>query len=183
MSGADLAALGSAAVAAFTALFFARAAWHKAWDFTAFTGFVEDYRLLPAPAVVPAAAAILGVEALLVASMILPGMREAGLVLGAALVAGYGAAIAVNLARGHTRIECGCGGAAQPLSRALVIRNASLAALMLAGLAGADAALDGGGALAAIAAGAIVFAGYILLDQLISNAAYLVLRPGQGTKS
>ncbi|TCO69566.1 methylamine utilization protein MauE [Rhodovulum euryhalinum] len=176
MNWAELAALASAAVATFTAIFFARAAWHKAWDFWAFTGFVADYRLLPARAVVPAAGAILLIETLVVLAMLVPGARVPGLVTGAVMVAAYGAAIAANLARGHTRIECGCGGAPQPLGPALVVRNAGLAALMLAGGAGADGILGLAGAGAAIAAGGALFITYLLFDQIISNAADPVAR-------
>lgn len=39
---AEALALLSATAGAFTALVFARAAWHKIADFTAFTGFVSD---------------------------------------------------------------------------------------------------------------------------------------------
>jgi hypothetical protein len=40
--------------------------------------------------------------------------------------------VAINLSRGHTRIQCGCGGLDQPLSPALVARNLALMALAVA---------------------------------------------------
>ncbi|MGO4844024.1 MauE/DoxX family redox-associated membrane protein, partial [Rhizobiaceae sp. 2RAB30] len=43
----------------------------------------------------------------------------------------YGTAIAVNLLRGRTRIDCGCGGAGQGLSWFLVGRNTALLGLAL----------------------------------------------------
>lgn len=185
MSGAGIEAVGigalaSAAVAAFAAFLFARAALHKAWDFTAFTGFVQDYRLLPEALVRLAAAALLLAEGLVVAAMLIPGARAFGLMLGAGLLQGYGIAMAVNVARGRRHIECGCGGAVQPVTPALLARNAVLAMLLIAGALAPAAPLGLAEAAAAIAAGLIAFAGYLMADQLLSNAAYLVRRE-QGT--
>jgi len=52
----------------------------------------------------------------------------------AALMAGYAAAIAANLVRGRSWIDCGCGGGDQ-LTWGLVARNAVLAGLAVAPLA------------------------------------------------
>jgi len=180
IEAAGIGALASAAVAAFAAFLFARAALHKAWDFTAFTGFVQDYRLLPEALVRLAAAALLLAEGLVVAAMLIPGARAFGLVLGAGLLLGYGIAMAVNVARGRRHIECGCGGAVQPVTPALLARNAMLAMLLIAGALAPAAPLGLAEAAAAIAAGLIAFAGYLMADQLLSNAAYLVRRE-QGT--
>ena len=46
---------------------------------------------------------------------------------GAALLLAYAAVMAINLVRGRRFIDCGCGGAAQPLSLGLVLRNVVLA--------------------------------------------------------
>ena len=50
----------------------------------------------------------------------------------AGLLLGYAGAMAVNLGRGRPHIDCGCGGAPQPLSIWLVIRNLILAGAALA---------------------------------------------------
>jgi len=55
------------------------------------------------------------------------------------LMAGYGAAITVNLLRGRSWIDCGCGGGEQ-LSWSLVVRNLVLAGFALLPLAIVDAA-------------------------------------------
>ena len=178
--GAAMAALASAAVAAFAACLFARAALPKGWDFTAFTGFVQDYALLPERLVKPASAALIGAEGAVVGLMLLPGGRAFGLILAAALVGLYAVGMGVNLARGRRHVECGCGGAVQPITPALLVRNAVLAGLFLFGAALPAAGLGLAETLAALAAALIAFAGYVMADQLLSNAAYLVRRE-QGT--
>jgi len=69
-------------------------------------------------------------------ALLVPGARAAGLLSAATLLVVYGAAVAINLARGRRHIDCGCAGPAgrRPISGALVARNAALAALALAGL-------------------------------------------------
>ena len=64
--------------------------------------------------------------------MLVPATRRPALIAVAALLAIYAGAIAINLARGRRQIDCGCGGDAHPLSWALVVRNAVLAAMALA---------------------------------------------------
>jgi hypothetical protein len=108
---------------------FARAALHKASDFSWFAHNLGAYRLLPATASVPAAAALLVLEALVVFGLIFPQTRPVAALLGLLLLALYAAAIAINLLRGNTRIDCGCGGAGQGLSWFLVARNAALCGL------------------------------------------------------
>ena len=171
-----IAALASAAAAAFAAFLFARAALHKLWDFTAFTGFVTDYHLLPETLVKPASVALVATEVAIVLAVMVPGARGFGLALGAALLLAYALAMGINVARGRRHIECGCGGAVQPITPALLLRNGALAALLLAGAAMPATALAWTDAAAAIAAALILFAGYLMADQLLSNAAYLVRR-------
>lgn len=164
-------AAGSAVV--FTTLLFAAAALHKLWDFTAFTGYVADYRLVPERLSRAAAALAAGAELLAVGLLVVPGGQAAGSSLAIALLLFYATAIAVNLARGRDRIECGCGGAVQPLSRTLVLRNLALSAVVAAGLGGTTGALDAGGAVTALLAGSTLWVGYALIDQILANGAYL----------
>lgn len=173
---AAMTALASAAAAAFAAFLFARAVLHKLWDFTAFTGFVADYRLLPETLVKPASVALIAAEVAVVLAVMVPGARGFGLVLGAAMLLGYALAMGINVARGRRHIECGCGGAVQPITPALLARNGVLAALLLASAAMPATALAWTDAAAAIAAALIFFSGYLMADQLLSNAAYLVRR-------
>ena len=118
------------------ALLFFVAAGHKLRDLGRFRATLAEYRLVPAGLVPLAAALVVGAEAAAAGALLVPGARAAGLVSAASLLVVYGAAVAINLARGRRDIDCGCAGPAlrRPISGALVGRNAALAALALAGL-------------------------------------------------
>ncbi|WP_181707343.1 MauE/DoxX family redox-associated membrane protein [Chthonobacter rhizosphaerae] len=172
MSG-GLLFLASGGAVVFTALLFARALVHKLSDVTAFSGFVADYGLLPEHFVRPATHALVAAEGLTLAALVVPALWPLGPVLAALMLLGYAAAIGGAVRMGRRWIECGCGGAVQPVSWTLVGRNVALAALALLGAAGSPFALDVGEAAAVIASGFTVFLGYLLVEQILGNAAYL----------
>ena len=118
------------------ALLFFVAAGHKLQDLGRFGATLAEYRLLPARLVPLAAALVVAVEVAAAGALLVPSARAAGLVSAATLLVVYGAAVAINLARGRRHIDCGCAGPAgrRPISGALVARNAALATLALAGL-------------------------------------------------
>lgn len=94
---------------------------------------VAGYRLLPACAVRPFAITFVGAELGSCALLSLPGPRAVGALCAAAVILIATAGIVLNLARGRTDIECGCGalsGASHGgLSWWLVARNAGLVGL------------------------------------------------------
>ena len=168
--------LVAATATVFAALLFARAALHKLFDFTAFTGFLADYELVPESAVRPVAAIVAGAEVAVILTALVPALHAVSAVLAAGLLLGYAAAMAVNLRRGRDRVECGCGGAVQPLAWALVWRNAVLAAFVLIG-AGASASGFGLAESVVVITGCLtVFTAYLLADQIIANAAFIRLK-------
>ncbi|ESW80679.1 hypothetical protein X770_30935 [Mesorhizobium sp. LSJC269B00] len=116
-------------------LVFARAVLHKITDFGKLRQTVIEYRIAPERWAGPITAALTGAESLTLASLLTPGFRGFGTLAAAFLLLGYGAAMAINLARGRTSIDCGCGGLGQSISWVLVGRNVTLA-----GLAGVAAA-------------------------------------------
>lgn len=176
MSAADLTPLLAATATAFIALLFARAAWHKLTDFTAFTGFVADYRIVPELLVQPVSAAIVAAEIASVVLLMVPPLHMLGALLAIALLLAYGAGMATNIMRGRDRIECGCGGAAQPLGWQLVVRNLVLAAVAGLGLAAAPFALTAGEAVTALVGGFTLWAGFVLSEQILANFAHARLR-------
>ena len=96
------------------------------------TGVIANYRLLPSWLVGPAAMLLPPVELALGIALLLGAHWLAA--LGAmALLLVFAAAMAVNIRRGRSQIDCGCGRSQlrQPLSWLLVARNALLAALLL----------------------------------------------------
>ncbi len=134
------------AVDLFAALVFLNAAAAKLRAPATFEGQLDNYRLLPAWATAPSARAIPIAEGLVGAGLVLTPFvvgraALAAPVAAAALLAVFASAMAINLGRGRTEIDCGCGDAEgrQPLRWALVGRNLGIAAALLVGamLAGA----------------------------------------------
>jgi len=171
MSEVGIASLYTASITVFVALIFARAAWHKLGEFTEFTGFVADYRLLPERLVRPASMAIVGGELLVVLAQLVPGGQVYGLLMAIVMLALYAFGMAINITRGRTFIECGCGGAVQPLSWTLVIRNSVLILLTASAVATAPFSLDAASGLAAVATGFTFWVGFVLAEQILANSS------------
>lgn len=167
-----------AVAAGFVALLGA-AAWGKLRDLAAFEAILADYRLLPESLVRPVARGVPLVEVVLAGAWVMaPWRTDAALfasIATAAIMLGYGGAIAANLSRGRSWIDCGCGGGEQ-LSWILVGRNAVLATVALApvvlGGVGAPGWGDLAMALPVFATGACL---YLATGALVANAA--AMRP------
>jgi hypothetical protein len=136
-----------------------------------FRDAVAAYRLLPLPLVEPAALA-LPVAEIAIGLGLIAGVWMAGTaVAGAALLLVFAAAIAINLLRGRTDVDCGCDPTAtpKPIAWNMVWRNLGLVALLLACLAPAPAlSLDL--SLAAAATGGLAFLLFFILSLLRSFA-------------
>lgn len=152
------------------AAIFALAALHKLRDRPTFEGQLAAYALLPEGLVHPASRAIPLIEG--AAALFLAARSEHAAMLAAFLLAAYAGAIGINLARGRTEIDCGCGGpeGRQTLHPGLVLRNIALTLCALAtglpllprALAFADYAVA---ALAALA----IFALHAAFNALLAN--------------
>lgn len=165
------------ALASAAALVFVVGAVQKARDWQSFRNALGAYRLLPDALVTPVALALPAVELVAGLALLAPSFRDAGAVLAAALLAIVTGAVAINLARGRTDIDCGCGGAEgrQRLSWGLVARNAVLL------LAVAVSAQQGGTrVLASLDYATLVFASlalyglYACASQLLANRPRLL---------
>ncbi|KQT42048.1 hypothetical protein ASG43_17385 [Aureimonas sp. Leaf454] len=164
------------AAASATVLFvvlFLRAAFHKASDLVRFQGYVDDYALLPEPLVEPVAKGLVAAELLTVALLVVPMTVSVGAAFALALLLVYAGGIAINLKRGRRRIECGCGGPAQMLSAALVLRNGLLGALALLPLVAGFNALSLGEAAAAVSSGLLLVLFVALAEQLLANDGHV----------
>jgi hypothetical protein len=158
---------------------FAVALAHKLRSLPAFAAVVRDYELVPSGTVPP----VVGLVVLLEAAVVVALAGGIGVpwaaMLAAALLAIYGAAMAINLARGRRDIDCGCfgpaGGAGRHmLSRWLLVRNALLIGVAAFLLAPATGRALGWLDLASIAlATAAGFALFAAADQLIANTPRL----------
>jgi hypothetical protein len=160
------------AVVGALALILFGAAWHKLAEPNAFLSALAAYRLVPGPLLEPMARALPFLEFALGAGVLLPATRVAALAGTAALLVAYAAAIAVNLVRGRSYIDCGCGGAAHPLSWGLVLRNLLLAAAAVA-VSGptADRTLDWLDGFVLVAGGLAFFVAYLMADEVLRQAS------------
>ena len=116
------------------ALLFGVAAGHKLADRARFLAVLGNYDLVPAGLVPLAGMAIVAAEAAAALLLTLPPVRAHGACVAVALLAAYALAIAINLLRGRTRIDCGCLGFGRHdrIAWTLVARNLALIALALA---------------------------------------------------
>ncbi len=110
------------------ALVFGTAALQKLRAPREFVAVLRDYRLLPASLVEVSAALVICAEAFAVLGIWWLALRGWAAATAVALLAAYSIAIGLNLLRGRREIDCGCsfGAAGQPLSPALLVRNALL---------------------------------------------------------
>lgn len=151
-------------------LFFLVAAVAKLRSRIELPAVIANYRLLPRPLIAPAALLLPWTEAAIGLALLVGG-RAAALAAwpAAALLIVFAGAMHVNLRRGRSHIDCGCGigGLHQPLRRALVLRNVMLAAslLPLALVPGVLGSLD---RISSIAAGAAAFLFLLLLNALLA---------------
>lgn len=161
---------------AFFAILWAASVLHKVTHWQAYRDQLRDYQVL-SEAVLPLLAPVLAaLEALLALGWLSAPLRQPAALIGALLLAAYGAAMAYNLARGRDSIDCGCGGEGQLIRWGLVLRNLLLVcgSLLLLGL---DMTLDAAQLrtlswldFITVAAAALVMYGtYTVINQLLAN--------------
>lgn len=148
------------------------AAWHKLSEPNMFLSALAGYRLVPPSLLEAAARSIPMLEIALAAGMLVPMTRGLALIGVAILMIGYALAIGINLARGRSYIDCGCGGAAHPLSWGLLVRNGVLAAAALAASgATMDRPLDWLDAVTIVLGVLAFFITYLMADELLRQAS------------
>lgn len=115
----------SLVVAILVAFVFAHAATHKTIEYARHLGIVADYQIVPVWLVPLLAPLLIVLEFAATVLVLLPATRPIGLILAAGLLLVYLFSIGLNLLRGRTSIDCGCGWGSQqhPISGWLLIRN------------------------------------------------------------
>ena len=156
------------------ALLFALAAHHKLAEGAHFDAQLDAYRVMP-EALLPLVARLLPILELAIAVLLLlPDTRTAAALGAASLVAVYALGMLLNLLRGRTDIDCGCGAEPQEISYWLVVRNAILAgAALLVAMPAAPrplGALDIG---VVVLFAPLLAASYAMAGQLIANHSVL----------
>jgi hypothetical protein len=123
--------LGWMAAAAAAAIFAASGAL-KFYDLETFRGAVINYRLIPQWLATPFAWIAPLIESAAALGLLLSPIRASAAAVLIVLLGVFTGAIAINLARGRTDIDCGCFGPAlrQRLSWWLLLRNGALFALL-----------------------------------------------------
>jgi hypothetical protein len=134
--GHELLAASAAAGRVCVGLVFILAATQKTQHWRIFTGVLANYRLLPRTVVTPVAALLPPAEMLVGILLLSAQIRPFGALAAIALLGLFGVAMAINLKRGRSEIDCGCGHSflKQNLSWLLVGRNAGLVALLIPSL-------------------------------------------------
>jgi hypothetical protein len=123
--------LVSLSISASVALLFAFGALHKLRDWDRFRAAVAGYRLAPATWSQTLALMVIIAELGVVVGLVVS--RTAALVLAAMLLLAYAAAMAINIAKGRKRIDCGCLGFGhqERIEWSMVRRNLFIAAIAL----------------------------------------------------
>lgn len=149
---------------------FLAAALHKVRDSGDFRAVLAIYDVVPDRVVGAVAKLIIAVECVIAAGALAqyrPAYAGAAFVLFC-----YAGAIGVNLLRGRRFIDCGCGGAAQPLSAGLVVRNIVLSVgAFIALLPTLPRPLGWLDVLSVVAGGAVLGALYAATNQLLAARA------------
>ncbi|MFO1048440.1 MAG: MauE/DoxX family redox-associated membrane protein [Geminicoccaceae bacterium] len=131
----------------------------------AFAGVLANYRLLPDRLVAPVALLLPCLEIAVAAGLLIPATRPLAALGAGLLLLLFAAAMAVNLLRGRSDIDCGCaiGRLRERIGWPLVARNLVLATVALLLVVGTPASralgwLDGVSVIATVAAALLLHA-------------------------
>lgn len=111
------------------ALVFAFSASHKLRDYARFRASLGAYQLVPEALLPVLAPVVIGLELAAIVAILVP--VGPGVSIAFVLLLVYTLALTVNLLRGNTAIDCGCGDAPTPISGWLLLRNGALLLLAL----------------------------------------------------
>ncbi|ALO46371.1 MauE/DoxX family redox-associated membrane protein [Pseudohongiella spirulinae] len=114
-------------IATSLAILFLLAARHKLSAPLRFKAQLSAYQLVPDNLLSPVTRVLPWIEIVIALSMLFAVSRPFGGIAAALLLSAYAVAMAINLRRGRSAIDCGCGDTPQPLSSWLVLRNLILA--------------------------------------------------------
>ena len=111
------------------ALVFIFSVSHKLRDYHRFKASLGAYRIMPDALLGLVAPLVIGLEIAAIVAILLPFGPGSAIAFG--LLLGYTLALAINLLRGNTAIDCGCGDVPTPISGWLLLRNGALLLLAL----------------------------------------------------
>lgn len=114
-------------IATSLAMLFLLAARHKLVAPLRFQAQLAAYQLVPESLLKPVTLVLPWIEIVVAAGMLFALTRPFAGLAATLLLSVYAAAMAINLRRGRSKIDCGCGDTPQPLSSWLLVRNFVLA--------------------------------------------------------
>jgi len=135
-----------------------------------FVAVVSNYRLMPPKLVTPTAWLVIALEMLVTLSLASGIGLQGGALLAICALSIFAVAMAINLARGRSHIDCGCFQSAlrQKLSPAHILRNILLAIALTPLLVSNVAAISWPQMLNGLATGVVLFVLYLALDRLLA---------------
>jgi hypothetical protein len=157
------------------AVILAMTSWKEITRPDDFRAAVGNYDLLPATLVAPVAYVLPFISLGAAACLTIPDYRAKSAVVAVLLLSVFTGAIAVNLARGRSGIDCGChfGSPLPTLSGGLLMRNGLLIALLLPALITekASRALAWLDWISIVSASAVFVTAYATLEELLARPA------------
>jgi hypothetical protein len=164
----------STIAAGLLSLVLVRALLHKLSHHAELTGTIRNYRLVPHALVPLTAGLVVLCEACAALGLMLPQTRVPAALLACTLLLIYAAAMGINLLRGRTSIDCGCGGAAHGISCLHVLRNLVLALCAVLAMASGGSGGATGFELLAVTGGCVLALWFMFLafDQLLGNRTH-----------
>lgn len=169
--------LFSSAALLFTGMFLFLSGVHKIREKKVFHAALMAYKILPDWSLRGVKYTLPTMELLSAVALLTPITRTLGIAMSALLLCIYGVAMAINLVRGRTEIECGCSfhKAGTPLSYWLLLRNALLLLIALTpllplndrGVTGLD---HFNSVIGAVTVGVL----YLSIEHLMANHAYRI---------
>jgi len=161
------------------AAIFLEAAQHALSDRQDFAGVLAAYRIAPVSWAEAIGVTLPALQIVAAIALMVPRLAVPGAWLALALLLLFTVAISINLWRGRTHIDCGCGGDSQRISYALVMRNLVLTAAVAGALAAPVHAHFGGAFTVGVAGFAVFLTGlYFAANQLLGNAQAFAARGG-----
>lgn len=151
----------------------ARASWHKFTDFYEAVGFAQDYDVVPAAWTPLLVRALAIVEASTALALIVPASRAWGSLIAGTFFFVYLLLMVHALGHGKSTINCGCGGAPQPVSQMTLLRNITLIAMAGVIAVAPPGTIEFGGIVIAVLAGCVAFSIYSIAELLASHEARL----------
>ena len=162
--------LGPVIISWLLALIFGFASYHKITAWPRFLASMSAYRILP-NWIAPQLAGLALIFGEIAACTSLLALHHFGLILAMVLLALYFGVISINLIRGRTHIDCGCGDEPTPISMLLLVRNLVLvgfAYLAIQNLIGWSS-LIWNISIFALASAGLFFGIYVIFEQMLAN--------------